>query len=190
MLKEMDVWSKNPGMQWLRTCGATAILLLGWLVSMDAAGLEAYIPRKYEKISLDKLISVYRRAYENAGFRLTKRTSESFRMAVGGELIQRTHLYFEFSATKKLENSGAVFIEIDLPSTDEQNCAPCEVTQWPDPSRINAHGIERDLLIKRMSSAYNSALVEIDTKLSKFDTNRAEREESLKYRTPITSGIK
>jgi hypothetical protein len=175
MLKKMGGTLKNLKIKRLRAYGAATIVVLGGAMSTGVEGKDIYIPTRYDNIGLGELVSVYKGAYLRAGFRFKRQATELFPNAAGGEGIRETKLYFEFSVPKFPNNPGTVYVEIDSPISEEQSCEPCSVTKGWDLGALKLHGAEYSLFVGKMEPADKRAISEIENKLIKFDTNRAER---------------
>lgn len=162
---------KNLKIKSLRSYGIVVIGLMGVVMSGAVKGVDAYIPTQYENIGLEELISTYKHAYSKAGFRYKKETVGS----AGSR--GKTELYFEFSISKFPNNNGIVYVEFSscLLVSEKKIYTPCYVTKGWDLSASKVHGAEYDLFVEKMKSADNMAISEIENKLLKFDTNRAER---------------
>jgi hypothetical protein len=79
----------------------------------------------YDNVGFDELISVYKQAYTEAGFRFKEQATREEK-GVGGSNI--TRLVFEFSVPEYPKRKAAVasFVVI-WPQSENRKCAPCSV---------------------------------------------------------------
>lgn len=175
MMKKMSAALKNLNMKRQRAYGVAVLALVGGMLSTAVEGQDKYVPTRYHNIGLGELVSVYKGAYLRAGFKYRNETTEPHAMGGG----KRTTLYFEFSIPKFPNNNGVVYIDFDVDSSvaEKKSRASCYVTKAWDLSSLKLHGAEYDLFLDKMEPADKRAISEIETKLIKFDTNRAERDQ-------------
>lgn len=114
------IWTK-----WRHVGSVVAIVTMGATMSTGVEGRPLVASADYENVSFDELISVYKKAYAEAGFELKEQTIIK-REARDGK--KTTSLIFEYPNTDHPRMAkGVVSFLVVSPQSASQNCTPCSV---------------------------------------------------------------
>ncbi len=154
MCANFDVLQNKLSPEWLRRYFIVAAVLIGCFISYDADARRIMRGIEYGDISFKRLVSVYKDAYQKAGFEITTRTEKGNN--------PRVTLRMSFSPPGASKNQKALMdLVIDSLGTYSHACTPCSVM-------LETTQADSDDLDDQMQQADSKASDQIDKKLSAY----------------------
>jgi hypothetical protein len=146
--------------------GVGVTVLTGGMMSAGAAGRPQVTTTDYDGVGCNEVLSVYKQAYAEAGFRFRRQTESKEQGAGGGTF---TRMEFEYSSREHAGKKPAVtsFVFISSATNGEQR-ASCSVYRELFGAEPDAFTLEQwSALQPKMVSADHEATAHIKSKLGK-----------------------